>query len=247
MPTLKTVGSLVANILVPIATVVTGYLAYSLKSTVASVDARLRVREATRLETTDDREMRFRIYEAVTKSLESTDARRQQVAQALVLSMLTPEDSLRTGLLEVIGREGTESVKAQAYEALQESRQFSRDVPLIRTGPATNDWKSFNVDVFWCEESGPSAQQGAQRVGAALERESKGRIRVRKLARSINAAPGYRMSGLVIRRDPGEDEPGQDLKKVADAAYGSGGFELTASAQGTPGYLSLFVCQGQSS
>src|SRR5512143_1905461 len=121
---MKTLAFIVKNLLVPCATAVLAYLVYTLDISVKSFDQQLSAREATRLEQFDDRETRFKVYEAVTKSLESPDLRRQQVAQALVVSMLTAEDALRAGLLEVFRTQGAnDDIKATATAALEESRR----------------------------------------------------------------------------------------------------------------------------
>ena len=90
---------IVKNVLVPVVTLVLSYMVYSLDRSVKTFDRQLKDREAVRLEASDDREMRFKIYDAVTTSLGSADVKRQQVAQALVVSMLDADDVLRSGLL----------------------------------------------------------------------------------------------------------------------------------------------------
>jgi len=245
---MKTVGFIIKNVLVPVVTAVMAYLVYSLDTSVKTFDGQLRAREATRLEVSDDRETRFKIYDAVTKSLESPDVRRQQVAQALVLSMLAADDALRAGLLEVFRTQGaSDAVKANATSALEESRQFATQEETARVGDTVDgsDWRSYNVDVFWCTAFGEPAKTGAARVLSSLQNAgAQGRLRVRELPLSINASPGYQISGLVIRRELLEDAVASGLKQVADRAYRPRGeFAITASRQSTPGYLSVFVCQ----
>ena len=245
---MKAIGFIVKNVLVPVVTVVMAYLVYSLDTSVKTFDGQLRAREAARLEVFDDRETRFKIYDAVTKSLESTDVRRQAVAQALVLSMLAADDALRVGLLEVFRTQGAnEEVKGSAKTAIEESRRFATQEQAPRAGDAAsgNDWRSYNVDVFWCTAFGEPARTGATRVVSSLQNAgAKGRLRVRELPASINASPGYQISGLVIRREVVEDAAASGLKHAADQAYQpTGEFAITASRQPTPGYLSVFVCQ----
>ncbi len=237
----------VNKVLVPVVTTVLAYFVYSLDASVKTVDNQLRAREAIRLETSDDREMRFKIYEAVTTSLSSADAKRQQVAQALVLSMLSSDDALRTGLLEVLrSQAANETLKDAAGAALEESQRFqAQEQNLGATAVNRGDWRTYNVDIFWCAESGDSARQDAARLEMSLrDAGAKGRLRVRVLPRSINASPGYQISGLVIRREESETEEAAALKQVADRAVPGGSFVMTRSRQATPSYLSAFVCQG---
>jgi hypothetical protein len=100
------------------------------------------------------------------------------------------------------------------------------------------------VDVFWCSDRGQAAKEGAEQVRSSLEKAgAKGRLRVRELPASINASPGYQISGLVIRREVGEDVVAAGLKAAADPMFQpSGEFATTLSRQSTPGYLSMFVC-----
>src|SRR5262249_17730853 len=101
-----------------------------------------------------------------------------------------------------------------------------------------------------CTANGESAQRTAERVRDGLQAQRpSGRIRVRELAPSINSAPGYRIAGLVIRREPAEENAAQEIRKIVDPVVSPGAFILTSSKQGSPswpgtkGYISLFVCQ----
>jgi hypothetical protein len=245
----------VTGVVVPLVTAITGIFVFSLDSRVKTFEGQLKVREANRLDTADQRQsaqqqadLRFRIYEAATKSLESNDARNQQVATSLVIAMLEPSDPLRSGLLEVLKSHAEPDVKKEAETALQESSQFIAQQTLAPVAPATvsnDDWRAYNLDVFWCAAVGSSAKDKADRIGQALRSAgSKGRLRVRELGPTINASPGYRISGLMIRREENEESVAEAVKKISDSAAGdSVGFLLTNSSQGTPGYMSLFVCQ----
>jgi hypothetical protein len=245
---MNTAGFIVKNLLVPVVTLVLSYMVYSLDQSVKTFDRQLREREAARLEVSDDRETRFRIYDAVTKSLESPDVRRQQVAQTLVVSMLGADDALRSGLLEVFRTQGaTDALKATATVALEESRRFTTQQQAVEASVSTidGDWRSYSIDVFWCSATGDAARAGAEAVVSTLRAAgAKGRLRVRELPASINASPGYQISGLVIRREIGEQASAAALKQVVDQAYKPRDeFTVMSSRQSTPGYLSLFVCQ----
>ena len=129
---------------------------------------------------------------------------------------------------------------------MEESRRFATEQALgVAASTINEDWRSYNVDVFWCKATGDAARVGAEKVVSTLQAAgAKGRLRVRELPVSINASPGYQISGLVIRREIGEEASAAALKLVADQAYKPRGeFTVMASRQSTPGYLSMFVCQ----
>jgi hypothetical protein len=245
------IGETITTIVVPTVTAITGALVFLLDGQVKSFDKKLKDREAARLELAEQREaaqqmidVRFRIYDAVTKSLETPNEQRQEVAIALVRGMLNTDDPLRLGLLAVLGSSGTSSVQTQATKLLEETSKFTQQqdvIPLDSAPPPSADWRAYNIDLFWCSASGTGL---ASRIAERLrDNDARGRVRVRELARSINASPGYRITGLVIRREGQEAEVAESVKAVADAEVNTKEkFLVTASRQRTPGYLSLFVC-----
>ena len=243
------------TIVVPVVTTLTGVLALSLNSSVSKFEAKLKEREANREDATERRlvveqqaQMHLQVYDAVMKSLDSSDARKQKVATSLVVAMLTPDDSMRLGLLDVLKNEAAAEVKKQASDALDETTKFvaEQQAAAPPTTPSLDQWTSYNLDIFWCAANGDAARNGANRIKDALQQNgAKGRLRVREFSDSINSSPGYRINGLAIRRETSEEAVAQAVKKIADQAYGSqgDGFQLTLSTQGTPGYMGLFVCQ----
>jgi hypothetical protein len=245
------IGQIVTTIVVPAITAVTGFLVFVLDGQVKAVDNKLKIRQEERLDLAGQRdsaqqvsEVRFRIYDAVTKSLETPDPRRQDVAIALVRGMLSIDDPLRAGLLAVFRSSGTSQVKDQAGELLQETRRFTEQqqvIPTETTPTTSTDWRSYNIDLFWCSLPAQAIASGVKQ--RLLDREARGRLRIRELPPSINASPGYNVAGLVIRREPQEADVAESIKAVADSAVSAkGGFLLAGSRQRTPGYISLFVC-----
>jgi hypothetical protein len=248
-------GSFVTSVLVPLLTGVVAVGTFVLQQRVARLDQELRAREAARQDQAEVRlagqqemETRFRIYDAVVKSLESGDARKQRVAASLVVSLLGVDDSLRTSLLSVLDAQGEPAVRTEVRQLYTEAARFQEDqaqlrAAVVRPGTA-GDWRELNMDVFWCETS-PNARRLADGVAEGLQRaDAKGRVRVRVLSESINRSPGYRIAGNVIRAEAGERDAAEALKAVADAALrgAGGGFTVGLSRQSTPGYVSLFVC-----
>ena len=233
-----------AQVAAALITALTGVAVFFLNQSIRRVDTTLREREIERAESADSSEIRFKVYEAVTQSLETNDSRRQAIARTLVTSMLRPEEELREGLLTVLVEEGGTEVKRAAASDLRDQRQFREQQPAPAAAavePDTADWQSYAIDVFWCD--GANNQGDAARLQAALVKggADRARVRLRPLPASINASPGYRISGLVIRRDEAEEQVSRALKQVADAALGT--FDVTLSRQGTRGYLSAFVCR----
>jgi hypothetical protein len=109
---MKTASFIVKNLLVPVVTLVLSYMVYSLDQWVKTFDRQLREIEAARLEVSDDRETRFKIYDAVTKSLESTDVRRQHASPGYHISGLI----IRREIGEEASAAALKQVADQAYK-----------------------------------------------------------------------------------------------------------------------------------
>jgi isocitrate lyase len=257
-------GDLVGKVIVPAVTVLTALLAAWVNYSVSHVKSELDVQRAAldaqkasldsltaeRSLRRFDEDLTFRIYQAVSDSLKTNDTKQQQAATALVI-VLAPEP-LRTQLLEVFDRAQTTApeVRKTVARVLQTEEQYQQEQAVVQpSGPkpptpkATGAWGEWDVDVFWCERSGEDSKRGAQTIVDALRNEgAKGRLRSRILPDSINAQPGYRMRGYVIRRDPGEEERAQALESLAERALPGAAFQVTPSGQATRSYLSAFVC-----
>ena len=183
------------------------------------------------------------VYDAVVKSLESGDVKKQGVAQALVTSML--EDPLRTELLAVLTTSGSAKIREEAQATLTQETRFKAEEKVVQAPlqRASSSWADWDFDLFWCERSGKTAEELAGRILEQLKSEgAKGRLRVRLLPDSINARPGYQHAGYVIRYNKGEEEQARELKRLGDKIAGPGAFVTTLSSQSTPWYLSAFVC-----
>ena len=62
------------------------------------------------------------------------------------------------------------------------------------------------------------------------------------LPEQVNKESRFRVSGRIIRIDPGAEALGNQLKTWIDPVLAPGHFDLDRNAQGTPNYLSAFVC-----
>jgi hypothetical protein len=220
-----------------------------LKEQELALDALMTERNVRKL----DEDLTFKVYDAVTESLKAKDEKQQQAATALVVVMAS--EPLRTQLLQVFGASKTTvpEVRQAVEKVLKEEQKFNLETAIAQQAapkpaaapPATRavPWDNWDVDIFWCERSGESAHDSARAIVGELSKQgAKGRLRARMLPDSINAKPGYRVSGYAIRRDTDEAAQAAALKKLAEGAVPSSQFEIMTSNQATQWYLSAFVC-----
>lgn len=234
--------------------VAAGYSAWQMniaEKSLKDTERSLKTRESDRKDSEETRANResiekkqLMVYEAVVKSLESGDPKRQSVSKALVTSML--EDPLRTELLTVLTISASPEIKREAQATLAQESTFRAEERVIHTQPkkTSSGWADWDFDIFWCERSGDVAKAQAEKIKKQLEDEgAKGRLRVRLLPESINSRPGYQHTGYVIRYNIGEESQSNQLKSLGDKFVGpAASFLLSISNQPTPWYLSAFVC-----
>ena len=233
---------------------VAGYSGWQMNTTEKSLkeaEVNLKARESNRKDSEENRgdresieKKQLLVYDAVVKSLESGDPKRQRVSKALVTSML--EDPLRTELLTVLTESSSPEIKKEAQATLEQESIFKVDESALRPlqQKTSSNWADWDFDIFWCERSGASAKAQAEKIKNQLEAEgAKGRLRVRLLPDSLNARPGYQHTGYVIRFNLGEEAQSTRLKALADKSLGAPvSFVNSVSHQSTPWYLSAFVC-----
>jgi len=258
-------GDFFKNVMVPAITVVTALLAawvnYSVSTVKSDLDlqkAKLDEQQASLNKLTTERNLRkfdedltFRVYDAVITSLKANDTKQQQAASALVIVMA--EEPLRTQLLQVFDKAQTTApeVRLEVAKVLATEQRFQQEEATAKSAAASKPpppaagagWGEWDVDVFWCQKSGDSAHKNADAIVAALQKDgAKGRLRARILPDSINAQPGYRVSGYAVRRDAGEEERAAALKAVAERALPGATFDILPSGRATRWYLSTFIC-----
>jgi len=256
-----TLSDLVTKVVVPVATIVTGFLAYDAQQLSQTANQRLQEQKhlletqaEDRLKTESLQKFELQIYQIVTDSL-SKGAVYQEAANALITSTL--ENPLRTAFLNVLASSDrlNPEAKREVLAALYNSQQAEipsaavtasppTAVPPEVPAPAAGPLAGISIDVFWCEASGDSAKAEAEQIRNYLAAQgATGRLRTRILPTSINQRAGYNIDGLVIRYDQNEDDAAKKLKALADASVAGGvQFQLTRSAQNTQSYLSAFVC-----
>jgi hypothetical protein len=219
------------------------------ESKVMERDSERKDAEQARIERESHEKKQLTIYDAVVKSLETNDQKRQKVATVLVTVML--EDPLRTELLTVLRESGTPDIKREAQQTLEKENTFRAEASIALSpragggGASPNfNWENFDYDIFWCENSGARAKAIAEKIMAELKAEgAKGRLRTRLLPDSVNAKQGYQHSGFAVRYNSGEERQSEQLMRVGDKVLDAkGAFTSSLSAQPTPWYLSAFVC-----
>ena len=225
---------------------------------IKAVEGKIKESEEKRADRESIEKKQLLVYDAVVKSLESGDVKRQSVSKALVTAML--EDPLRTELLTVLTTSTSPEIQKEAQATIVQERTFKAEEGSIglqfqneskaeegsvptQTQGKPSEWGDWDFDIFWCERSGEAAKDKAEKIARQLEvKGAKGRLRVRLLPDSINARPGYQHTGYVIRYNTKEVDQANNLKKLGDQIVVHGAFLPSLSHQPTPWYLSAFVC-----
>jgi hypothetical protein len=246
----KTSRGFFRDYFIPILTTATAVLStilvFRVQNLNAKTDQAIRTLEEQRLARESDVNLTFKVYDAVKVSLDASNARQQQVALALVNSLL-PEGDLRTSLLKVLGETATPEVKEEANVAVfnSEEQQLAQTLQKTMEKPAS-DLKSFRFDIFWCETSGDVARQRAEQVKAQMLAEgwgTAGTVRVRPLPQRINDQSGYKAQGWQIRWDGAEQPQAEQWHKVINNAMGKNvNVELVPAHNTTRNYMSCFIC-----
>jgi hypothetical protein len=221
----------------------------ALKKLQVDLDERIKMADLALRKTIEERAAKqaeeafnLQIYEKVYTALQNNDRRRHDVAYALVQSL---EDDQRLkryllGLFQsaVVARETREAAAVSLFRIEQQST--TRDTTPAAKG--SGEGKKVNYDVFWCEGPADWEQRAVAAADLIRAKDGVGRVRTRLLPKAVNQESRFKVSGLIIRIDPGEENLGRQLKTWIDPAVTPGSFKLDNNAQGTPNYLSAFVC-----
>jgi hypothetical protein len=218
----------------------------------AHLDERIKTADLDLRRTIEDRAARqaadsfnLQIYEKVYVALQTNDKRKHDVAYALVQS-LEEDKALKKYFLGLFqtGIVAPETRKAAAVSIFQIDQQ-SVGQPGTSRAPGAGEAQRVSYDVFWCE--GREGNRDWEKLAlAAADRiraqEGVGRVRTRMLPEDVNKESRFRVSGRIIRIDPGEEKLGRQLKTWIDPVIAPDAFKLDGNSQGTPNYLSAFVC-----
>jgi hypothetical protein len=196
--------------------------------------------------------LRITLFTHVSTVLEKEKSadRQRLAARSLVTSLLETEDQLRIGLVQALAESATDKPAQKELNATvanetefrsQEAASLAEAIKLAgAAGNPPSALKSYVVDVFTCEKDGGALVNRATQVKAALDSIAKPRP-LRVLFESVNASPGFRVSGLQIRHTPDELAAAEALRAELKKAN-QGDFTLRLVKKVTPNYLSVFVC-----
>lgn len=109
--------------------------------------------------------------------------------------------------------------------------------------PGSARYGAYNVDIFYCENAGERAKSRAEAVGAIGVGRTTGVWRTRALKTDANRRLGYRIVTDVIRHNRDESDVAQRLSADIRAKLGLD-MATVDIASPTPGYLSMFFCDG---
>lgn len=212
--------------------------------------AKIQEAEAQLKEAESGRKLSFDLYQEVKKVLEKKERtpRDEEALRVLVESLA--EDPFRYKLLSVLAvGSATESGKQAAADSSnffrEEAALKSRPLdPTSRPAPSSNiqSLANYDIDIFYCAEKGPSSESVARQIAGLKQSEETGRWRVRALPETINQQPGYGIRSNEVRYNIPEEMPQAELvvKRLRETGIQA---TLRATAQKTPWYLSVFVCQ----
>lgn len=201
-------------------------------------------------------QMRLQLFDKVSVSLQRGEDRYVEAARALVESLLSTTDpiesELRVGLIRALAlgapvakqQELKEAANKEAtfqteQKALEADVQLRLDKPLVRDSPLA----SYRVDVFYCAGASSAVNESrAQGFQQTLRQRIAGiQVRVRELAPSINASPGYGITRSEVRYETTtEARAAEELASLLST--GGNRLPLRPVSNATPLYLSVFAC-----
>jgi hypothetical protein len=191
-----------------------------------------------------EREVNLKVYEVVVNAIQEGSERRQEIARSLVYAMVA-DTSLQQGFLEALRAEGVASVQRVV------ARDFSFDDSTRQARAAAGASPAAGgvsrLDLFWCEGSGPPARDLMESVKGRLTQAgvAESGVRVRMLPTTVNARPGYHVSGYQVRFESVEQTDADKVRAVMRSALPGAGPEavvLRLTTTPTPGYVSAFAC-----
>lgn len=254
MDTSKLMSSLqVVQLAVTVGLAVLGFQlnreAESARRAIEQIETQLKVRQDERAAQEGAERLRFQLFGHVSTAIEKKDSRQQEAARALVIALLTVEDPLRGGLIEALSAQADAALKPTIERVAAQERAFREQQATLKAtvrqavaaAPRGEDsaLARYYIDIFHCQND-PALKARADAIEKALQGQT-ARARLRPFADSVNASPGYRVSGLQVRYNVGEEQVAEALKRRLETA-GGGEFALQQVTTDTPNYLSVFVC-----
>lgn len=201
-------------------------------------------------------QMRLQLFDKVSVSLQKGEDRHVEAARALVESLLSTNDpvesELRVGLIRALSLGAPQGKQQELVEAANKEAAFRTEQRALEVEAqqqlekpvvAGNPLAAYRVDVFHCAGASSSTNENrAQWIQKTLRERVDGiRVRVRELAPSINASPGYGVTRSEVRYEqPSESRAAEELARLI--AVNGTALPLRAVSNQTPLYLSVFVC-----
>lgn len=241
-------------------TYVTGKLEGQTQTQKHQFEQQMEVQREQRVSTEGQQAFMLKVFEYVEKTIsaERMDRRREEAALALVRTL--PDSESKLALVKILETGSQDAVvRRQASQeafALLDQNPALNSVPSAASVPvatpagdapeprsaAPSPWAQWDVDLFWCVESGPQAKLVADGVATSLLRQgAQGRIRVRELPAWKNNQPGYGYQGLVVAYNKGAEDAVAARLQGVFADTGSRAI-LRPVRSPTQWYVSAFVC-----
>jgi hypothetical protein len=200
-------------------------------------------------------QLRFQLFDKVTVSLQEGDREHIEAARALVESLLSTrepaESELRLGLLRALYVRAPAAQREQLAETVKKEEVFRADQQELeqaaRKEPSADPGDharlaAYRIDIFYCGGAGSAANKGA---ADAFFRKLEGKVKlakVRELAPSINASPGYGVNQSEVRYEGASEGPAADLLVTLLSPQGGPALSKRQVGNSTPWYLSVFAC-----
>jgi hypothetical protein len=216
-----------------------------------SIQTQLASSRDLREERASREQLRFQLFDKVSVSLREGNPEHIAAARTLVESLLSTmepaESDLRVGLLRTLAIRAPDDQREalKQEEVFRQYHQELREKALLwskELETSRDKLSAYRLDLFFCSGTGATAfKERAEGLARQLEGQVKA-VKVRELAPSINASPGYGLTQTEIRfEDDGEATAARQLQQLL-SANAAQPLPLRPVRTATPMYLSVFVC-----
>lgn len=230
----------------------------SQKLAIEQLQSQLAERKDSREERGSREGLRLQLFDKVASALEKKEQQDRQfeAARALVLSLLSTNDPaealLRVGLMEALTlnappekQQELKKVVEDETTYLNDQRELAAEVQQQPGHGAANGstLAACRVDVFYCGgPAKPANLSEAQRMYQTLQDRVSGiQVRMRELAPSINASPGFSVTRNEVRYEAStEATVAAELAKILSVTESP--LPMRTVNTFTPWYLSVFAC-----
>ncbi|MBE0587167.1 MAG: hypothetical protein IH617_03870 [Hydrogenophaga sp.] len=231
------------------------YSSQQQRQSLESIQAEVAASKDEREERASREQLRFQLFDKVTLSLREGNAEHVAATRTLVESLLSTMDpaevELRIGLLRSLALRAPEQQRDAMNQALSQEEAFRlyheelREKAVLWSKEAEgnlDNLSAYRMDMFYCS-GGAASPFKAKAEGFARQMEGQVKaVKVRELAPSINASPGYGVIQTEIRfEDASEAAVAQQLQQLLSAEPAKP-VPLRQVRTHTPLYLSVFVC-----